>query len=192
MKRRESGKSARHARRDGWRAPSQAMLKYCRHKARPTPAPPGARRALHPDDSSQSRRSRAAAEFCFQVQSGRLCREEQSGRVQAGAGPKLLEARPLYHINDNARLAGAERSTTIRVPSSRPAGNTASRYSSRRSARTSPLRPLCSAANELQDRQRFQKTRLARSNQPFSSAVNGLTAWLVVASGRAKAVGGGA
>jgi hypothetical protein len=80
MKRRESGKSARHARQDGWRAPSQAMLKYCRHKTTPTPAPPGARRALRPDDSSQSRRSRAAAEFRFQVQSGRLCREEQSGR----------------------------------------------------------------------------------------------------------------
>jgi hypothetical protein len=38
----------------------------------------------------------------------------------------------------------------------------------------------------------FQKTRLARSNQPFSSAVNGLTAWLGVASGSAKAAGGGA
>ena len=34
MKRRESGKSARHARRDGWRAPLPAMLKYCRHKQR--------------------------------------------------------------------------------------------------------------------------------------------------------------
>jgi hypothetical protein len=33
MKRRESGKSARHARWDGWRAPLLAMLKYCRHKA---------------------------------------------------------------------------------------------------------------------------------------------------------------
>jgi hypothetical protein len=32
MKRRESGKSARHARRDGWRAPLLTMLKYCRHK----------------------------------------------------------------------------------------------------------------------------------------------------------------
>ena len=37
-----------------------------------------------------------------------------------------------------------------------------------------------------------QKTRLARSNQPFSSAVNGLTGGLVVAAGRAKAAGGGA
>src|SRR6478672_5351014 len=35
MKRRESGKSARHARWDGWRAPLLAMLKYCRHKATP-------------------------------------------------------------------------------------------------------------------------------------------------------------
>jgi hypothetical protein len=32
MKRRESGNSARHARRDGWRAPLLTMLKYCRHK----------------------------------------------------------------------------------------------------------------------------------------------------------------
>jgi hypothetical protein len=38
----------------------------------------------------------------------------------------------------------------------------------------------------------LQKTRLARSNQPFSSAVNGLTAWLGVALGGAKAGGGGA
>ena len=35
MKRRESGKSARHARRDGWRAPLLTMLKYCRHKTTP-------------------------------------------------------------------------------------------------------------------------------------------------------------
>src|SRR4051794_4665081 len=32
MKRRESGNSARHARRDGWRAPLLTILKYCRHK----------------------------------------------------------------------------------------------------------------------------------------------------------------
>jgi hypothetical protein len=35
MKRRESGKSARHARRDGWRALLLTMLKYCRHKTTP-------------------------------------------------------------------------------------------------------------------------------------------------------------
>jgi hypothetical protein len=35
MKRRESGNSARHARRDGWRAPLLTMLKYCRHKTTP-------------------------------------------------------------------------------------------------------------------------------------------------------------
>jgi len=35
MKGRESGKSARHARRNGWRALLLTMLKYCRHKARP-------------------------------------------------------------------------------------------------------------------------------------------------------------
>ena len=46
MERRESSKSARHARRDGWRARPQAILKYCRHKATPLPAPLGARRAL--------------------------------------------------------------------------------------------------------------------------------------------------
>jgi hypothetical protein len=35
MKRRESGKSARHARRDGWRAALLTMLKYCCHKTTP-------------------------------------------------------------------------------------------------------------------------------------------------------------
>jgi len=35
MKRRESGKSPRHARRDGWRALLLTMLKYCRHKTTP-------------------------------------------------------------------------------------------------------------------------------------------------------------
>ncbi len=72
MKRRESGKSARHARRDGWRAPSQAMLKYCRHKTTPKIA----------------------------IENIRSTRTQD--------------------------CAKRERSTTIRVPSSRSAGNTAS------------------------------------------------------------------
>src|SRR3954451_19125326 len=73
MERRERGKSARHARRDGWRAALLTMLKYCRHK--PTPKI--------------------------------IIENTRSTRTQ-----------------DRARTEG---STTIRVPPSRAAANTASR-----------------------------------------------------------------
>jgi hypothetical protein len=141
MERRERGKSARHARRDGWRAPSQAMLKYCRHKTTPK----------------------------IVTENIRSTRTQDCARTERSTAIRVRSV-------DRPRNTGSDIPQDIRLG-----------------------RRLCdrgrwrqgAAANE-QDRQRFQKTRLARSNQPFSSAVNGLTAWLVVASGRAKATGGGA
>ena len=138
MKRRESGKSARHARRDGWRAPLLTMLKYCRHNTRP--------KDRHRE----------------------------------------------YEITKTQDCARTERSTTIRLPPKRSNREYCTIFLMTHGRdvlmRPRPMATRCHGEASG----RSQKTLLARSNQPFSSAVNGLTAWLVVASGRAKAAGGGA
>ena len=140
MKRRESGNSARHARRDGWRAPLLTMLKYCRHK----------------NDAEDRHRE--------------------------------------YQINENARL----RQDGTFDHDSRTAQQIGREYCIPGIFKTygSDLGYATEAdVDKVARRMSFralQKTRLARSNQPFSSAVNGLTAWLGVALGGAKAGGGGA
>lgn len=71
MKGGESGKSARHARRDGWRAPSQAMLKYCRHKTGATARPDQRERKIARQDGTFDHDSRTAQqigrEYCIPV-----------------------------------------------------------------------------------------------------------------------------
>jgi hypothetical protein len=139
MKRRESGNSARHARRDGWRAPLLTMLKYCRHKTTPK---------IVMENTDQRERK---------IARGRNV--DSDSRTAQQFGPRI----PHPGLRQDIWL-GHRHATE-------PAGD---KVPGRMNLRA------------------FQKTRLARSNQPFSSAVNGLTAWLGVASGRANAAGGGA
>ena len=138
MKRRESGNSARHARRDGWRAPLLTMLKYCRHKTT---------WKIVMENTDQRERKIAPRNV------------DPDSRTAQQFGPRI----PHPGIRQDIWLGH--------------------RYATEPAGDKVPGRMNLRAV---------QKTRLARSNQPFSSAVNGLMAWLGVASGRAKAVGGGA
>ena len=74
MKRRESGKSARHARRDGWRALLLTMLKYCRHKTTPKIVIENTRSTrtqdcagTEPSTTIRVPSSRSAGEYCIPV-----------------------------------------------------------------------------------------------------------------------------
>ena len=140
MKRRESGNSARHARRDGWRAPLLTMLNYCRHK----------------NDAEDRHREYQINENARLRQDGTF---DHDSRTAQQFGPRI----PHPGIRQDIWLGH--------------------RYATEPAGDKVPGRMNLRA---------FQKTRLARSNQPFSSAVNGLTAWLGVALGGAKAGGGGA
>ena len=138
MKRRESGNSARHARRDGWRAPLLTMLKYCRHKTT---------WKIVMENTDQRERKIAPRNV------------DPDSRTAQQFGPRI----PHPGIRQDIWLGH--------------------RYATEPAGDKVPGRMNLRAV---------QKTRLARSNQPFSSAVNGLTGGLVVAAGRAKAAGGGA
>ena len=140
MKRRESGKSVRHARQDGWRAPLLTMLKYCRHKTRP--------------------------KIVIENTDQRNARSCQDGTFNHNSPTAQQFGRRILHLD---------------IPHDTRPGRA---YATEADGDKVPKQTETSG--------RSQKTLLARSNQPFSSAVNGLTAWLVVASGRAKAAGGGA